>query len=253
MNHKVFVISLRDHNEKRRRNVIKQMKRFDIDFEFIDAIDGYQLDLKSDQRLSREAVNMRPGHIGCSLSHLECYKLITERNLDAAVILEDDMKILSDFTVGLSKILNAIKGEKTVCFFYVRTFPGEQLELDKNAYENVNSDLSIYRLMNGRPNCTTAYVISKKAAAELLAHQYPVSTVADDFDRFIKKGLIENVYVAYPEPISISAFESQIAYEPYGRFEKILFALNKIPFFPNLFVKYRTIKTNARDSYLIFK
>lgn len=42
-----------------------------------------------------EAVEMKDGRIGCTLSHIKCLKMALEKNLDYIIILEDDIHFLN--------------------------------------------------------------------------------------------------------------------------------------------------------------
>lgn len=102
----VFVINL-PRSHERREYIDTQMRQFGINYELVEAVDGYQL-TKSEmlKRYGKQLFNvnpynkqvMTPGAVGCLLSHLKLYDLIIEQDIEIACILEDDAKILSGFT-----------------------------------------------------------------------------------------------------------------------------------------------------------
>lgn len=254
MKYKIFVISLKSNNRERRQNVKLQLAKLSEPFEFIDAVNGYEINKDHDERVAPEGRWVRPGHIGCSLSHLECYRRIVDEKLDFGVILEDDLLIKEDFTKGIEKIFQVMNGNKAVSFLYVRTFPKERLILSNNDSATIGqTEHKLYPLIGGRPNCTTAYIINRKASCELLREQFPVKTVADDFESFTKQGLIEKYFVLYPLTVGISPLQSQITNRPYGLIQKALFYLGKFYFMPDLLTLYKTRSVNRANHIFIFK
>ncbi len=254
MTYKVFVISLKDNNVQRRNNVVEQLSEIDMPFEFIDAVNGHDLDVGNDTRISPEAHAYRPGHLGCSLSHMVCYSKVLDENLDFAVILEDDLLIMSRFSHYLKRIFDYMDGQKSVTFLYVNTFPSEQLIIERRKDLNLSpNDVAIYEVLGGRPNCTTAYIISKESCRAMLERQFPIQTVADDFEQFQNQGAIEHLYVLYPLAIGIAPFASQIAQDSYGRLQKLLKLISRIPMLPDFFVLYRNWLANKSDTRFIIR
>ena len=99
---KIYVVSLKSSTQ-RRKSIIKQFQRYNINFEFFDAINGKELseeeitkycDLKI---LSENPKWLNRGCIGCILSHALIYQRVIDENLKGAIILEDDMLINSEF------------------------------------------------------------------------------------------------------------------------------------------------------------
>lgn len=227
-NFKTFVISLKEQNLERRESVTKQLAKHDIAFDFVDAVVGKEIDIEKDARITEQAKWMRAGQIGCALSHFECYKKVVAEDLDYALILEDDMKILKPF--NLTEILNQIKEENAIAFLYVGTYPAEKLEI-----ENIGKN-QLYKLKDGRPICTVAYIITNESCKRLLENAYPIISVSDDWDRFKSMGLIDSIYINYPLAVNFHEYESQIGYQFYGRKDKYLYYLQrwvKIPLLSN--------------------
>ncbi|MCY6319736.1 glycosyltransferase family 25 protein [Bacteroides uniformis] len=81
-----------------------------LNVEYINAVDGRNM--SPDERTAafdekefekRYSVKVRPGEIGCTLSHQKCYKKIVEEHLPYALILEDDISLSVDIKAALEK------------------------------------------------------------------------------------------------------------------------------------------------------
>ena len=91
-----------------------QLNSFGVNFEIIDATDGYALDLSQiKDRLRQDKAEkyygyaLRPGEIGCYLSHHNLWQTIVKNNIEYALILEDDAKLAPDFFTAVSEIVNS--------------------------------------------------------------------------------------------------------------------------------------------------
>ncbi|GEM_PF-6884450 len=215
MKFKTFVISLKNDNDDRRKNVRKQMHQYKWDFEFQDAVDGDTINKLEDSRIHRDAHWMRHGQIGCALSHMECYQRVVDENLDYALIFEDDFKFKSDLSELLEITLNSLVCKiSQVLFLYVNTFPEEKLSLRR-------VEGNLFSIKGGRPLCATAYIITRRFCQKMINQARPIISVADDWSRFLDMDLISDCFVMYPLPIGIMEFDSQIGYKPYGRKQRI--------------------------------
>jgi len=102
----IFVINLKDSLD-RRTNITAQLSALGCDFEFVEAVDGRNLNEEELKQYSKEATiqnwtnkaqrGLSPGEIGCALSHLKVYQKIADEGIEEAVILEDDAVMGTDF------------------------------------------------------------------------------------------------------------------------------------------------------------
>lgn len=101
----IYIVSLKQ--DKERRSVLERsLKRNDLQYDVFNAVDGRHLTdsqshLVSDEALNRE-MGMRPGEIGCAMSHALLYQKIKNSENEEAIILEDDAIISKNF-VKLAK------------------------------------------------------------------------------------------------------------------------------------------------------
>lgn len=105
-----FFINL-DRHPERRAFLEAQLQKAGIAAERVSGVDGNDVppelagyyDLAS---RSRDA--LRPNEIGCHASHMLIWKIIVERNLDYALVLEDDATLPSDLEETLDEIVRAM-------------------------------------------------------------------------------------------------------------------------------------------------
>ena len=115
-NFPVFIISLKSDIE-RREKIAKLLDDLNISFEFFDAIDYRSdefKDKKNDAAVNSHAkyVEMTEPEMACTLSHLAVYQQIIDRNLQWALVLEDDVyfdRRLSDVVHALSQSTSSLK------------------------------------------------------------------------------------------------------------------------------------------------
>ena len=98
----VFVVSLKDNTE-RRASITQECSRFGLIPQWIDAVDfrqktqeeAFEHYLPTERALRKKRFLTAP-EIGCTLSHRKIYHTMLERNLSAALVLEDDALFLAD-------------------------------------------------------------------------------------------------------------------------------------------------------------
>ena len=99
MNLPIYIVSLKRDIE--RRNKINDVfHRLNINFDFFDAIDAkdpQNKEIIDKMRLSGVGAEMTDGEIACTLSHQLIYKDMIDKNIEWAVILEDDVIVNEKF------------------------------------------------------------------------------------------------------------------------------------------------------------
>jgi len=84
---KIYCINL-ERREDRRKEAEAEFQKFNLDFEFFKGVDGHSLNIKG---------GIKPGHIGCVMSHLNLYKHLKEQEGDIFMITEDDVVFADNF------------------------------------------------------------------------------------------------------------------------------------------------------------
>ena len=124
----IYVINLK-RTPERRLHIQRQLDAFDLNYQFVDAIDKFDLKeprYRSDisrilgideadleykyskfagvSKTDKEQNLNRLGHFACLLSHVKTYNLMLENNDDVACVLEDDAILLPAFSEVLETV-----------------------------------------------------------------------------------------------------------------------------------------------------
>ncbi|AOF84561.1 glycosyltransferase 25 family protein [Hydrogenophaga sp. RAC07] len=92
MNHQaipIFVISL-ERAPERRHAITSHLDSLGLEYEVVNAVDGKKLSEEEIAEVVCEGLSYDCGVVGCYLSHIMVYKIIVEKNIATALILEDD-------------------------------------------------------------------------------------------------------------------------------------------------------------------
>lgn len=191
---KIFIVNLKT-SQDRRAKIDAQLQNLHISGEFIDAVDGRLLSEQERQRFCQN-INYAflPGEIGCALSHQKIYRRMIDEEIDAAVVLEDDIALTNDFKDVIQNI------------HIPNHFPAVILLSRSNKYfAKPLSKITETHFLHKTLHATTthSYIINRKAAHSLLSGLYPVWMVADKWGLFEDLSLI-TVYSVVPHPVTLS-------------------------------------------------
>lgn len=201
----VWVLNLQ-RSKDRRFFMEEQLKKFNLDYEIIRAVDGRNISPDDLKRYSKEEAikcagrELCRGEIACALSHAKMWERIIAENLDEVLIFEDDI-LIGEMLV---RILN-----------YRHNFPAD--------WELINFMTSAKQIPFGAPifdiyracrfevyaNGACAYLINRAGAEKLTTHVYPIRWAADGLTgRTYITDLIS--YGVDPRVSALSDFESDI-------------------------------------------
>lgn len=206
----IFVISLTKEID-RREAIAEQLRKFSLEFRFFDAVDGKsltreQLSVCYDRRgsLLRQARPLTPSEIGCSLSHIEVYRIIEEENLDWALIIEDDSLLSENFLEYMECAREFVRNRKDSVVLI------SECEKFIESSEFALREISVHEII--KAYYTSTYVITNDAARKLSRYLFPVRDVADCWIRLKKFGVI-HVYCLNPNGASQNkiSFKSNIS------------------------------------------
>jgi len=202
----IFVISLPDSS--RFDPLKKRLIEFNIPFEKIEAIDGQAIDENElpklyDERRALKTIGrpMTRGEIGNALSHRKVWRIIIERNLAAALVLEEDAIIDRAFC----SFLRTLKEIPTkIGFLSLYTQDGRVF---RRARVQI-SEFGLHRAAVGLPN-TVAYIIRANYARMLLDRGTRVENPTD----WPLSHLEREQYLVFPMPVTHHYDESVIDHE----------------------------------------
>ncbi|OCA56587.1 glycosyltransferase family 25 protein [Photorhabdus namnaonensis] len=160
------------HSTDRRERIEEQCIELNLDYEFIEAVDGSLLSPEALQRQTRELSDaIRPGEIGCALSHMKIHRNIVENNIPMALILEDGVTLNERFP----EFLNEIQQEKIIAPSTILLSKVSQY-FEHSKYK-LPCGVDIKSVLGASLAC--GYILNNQAAKNLIAFLYPVWLVAD--------------------------------------------------------------------------
>jgi glycosyl transferase, family 25 len=168
INLKCFIIHLK-RADKRKVFVDDIIENMPLKSEIIDAVDGKLLSKKEINNILSKNKLYRPkypfkinsGEIGCFLSHRKAWKQIVDQNLDAGLIIEDDVRIDKlKFIKSFEFSLSNIKKYKYIQFQVRKMSNEHDIIQTKNDLNLLRPTPSFLR--------TSAQLVSYDAALQLL-------------------------------------------------------------------------------------
>lgn len=178
---KAYIISLPDCVD-RREKMSKQMEKFGLEYEFIDAVDCRGKDIYSipeydyHKRLKYFGRNMSGGEIGCFLSHKKFIEMMIDQDIEEALFLEDDAILFDDFAMVLKSLVQT-RNE----YELVRFLGQPKIATLKQKYVCDLGDGYHLSKLSTTPGGAFAVLFKKSAALKLkpfLEHFYlPIDTI----------------------------------------------------------------------------
>lgn len=196
----VHVINL-ERSQERLRNIDNNLKKFNIKYERFDAIDGRKLsldDIDRDTTFMCRYFLCNRSIIGCAMSHIALWDIISKSNSKWHLILEDDIEFSNetiDFINELSK--TTIIDEDNIIInlscIGIGCYGSEIIFSSLDKKEKVSLLKPYY------PLGTAAYLITKNTAKKLYDYfeEYKInyhidSQIGRNFDKFGINYLITN-------------------------------------------------------------
>ncbi len=169
----VFVINL-DRSPERLAHMRATLGGLGLGFTRVSAVDGHAL---GEAKWSKwaPAVTLRPGEIGCFLSHRLCWERIAQGGAHHAVVLEDDVHLGASSSAFLAD-------DKWVPvdadLIKLETRLGQRTVVDQKTI--AVGDRALARL-RGANLCTGGYVVTRAGAAKLLDASRVLAMPVDNF------------------------------------------------------------------------
>lgn len=180
----VFVISLKNSVD-RRDHTAGRLNQLGIPFQYLDAVNGYELSDEEVQNNSRYGIfktglysrHLMKAEIGCYFSHLKIYKKMSDEGIPVACILEDDNNYSDDF----KDLLNS---ENISLPDWEILYLGHRSGSSDHAAQSIKKKkIKLLKYSIGEPieipHGSHAYIIKNEAAAKLALNVFPVKAPFD--------------------------------------------------------------------------
>tara|TARA_B100000282_G_C31738063_1_gene494675 strand:- start:566 stop:1360 length:795 start_codon:yes stop_codon:yes gene_type:complete len=229
-----IIISM--HGEDKRREMMSaHLKERGFEPQYFDAIDGRQMDvlahpdyLKSKRRAAHGR-DLKPGELGCMLSHRAAYQYIFDQSYEHTLLLEDDARLVPETKEILEHFI-----KMDIDYDIVRLMGSPKVMRSKaRMICPIYKDFFLTRMAT-TPGGAHATLISKKGAEKLIKatekFAFPIDTV---LGRCWETGV--NAYSIKPA-ISVpdeENFETTIGNERHDKkihlkgIEKLIFKINR--------------------------
>ena len=110
----------------RREHITAELKKTSLDYEFITAVDGLDLDLNDPAIVDPfffTQVELVAGTAGAALSHQSAYQKIIAAGLDKALVLEDDIELPADLDSLADAVADQLVGAEVALLSYAGREP----------------------------------------------------------------------------------------------------------------------------------
>jgi len=196
----IFVINLVE-DEARRMAIEAQLKGLGLEYEIFPAVRGKALSA-AERAASYDEVWYRrnegrdatPGELGCALSHIGIYRLIQERGISHALVLEDDAWL----NPNLPQLLAAIEAKKdpkrkeVILLTWFQSVRMKGFDTLWSCYHSAETRSAV---------CTHGYVVSNACACALLEELFPIRHVADCWNWLVQHRVVR-VRAVFPTCIT---------------------------------------------------
>jgi glycosyl transferase, family 25 len=209
-NLRIVVISL-IRSPHRREKVQSELSKINLDWSFLDAIDGSQLQFPLAEYQSRKVkrllgYDLTKNEIGCFLSHKKAWQTCLESN-QVTLIFEDDFILLPHFEKTVEILLTEFHDWNLIRL--------QSLANSSHAIIKVIGDVSIVKNLTDEVGAT-AYIIKPEAAKILIEHAVDIYEPLDHFLEHKTKHGVEMLAVK-PYPVDITKAQSTISDRPDDR------------------------------------
>lgn len=194
----IFVINL-EKDLARRESISGQLEALGLTYEMVPAVYGAGLSVENRSNLYDDhkaklhrSRSLTPAEIGCALSHLRAYRTMIERGIDCALILEDDVTLPTGLKLFLDECARWMDS-KTPSVWLLSPAEGDK------TFTNPITVATSHHLLPYRSGFyASSYLVTLPAAQALLAELYPVSDVADCWQRLHRYRVVDLFVVSPP-------------------------------------------------------
>ncbi len=197
-----YVINLA-RSVDRRAHMTAELTKAGMDYEFITAVEGRELDLTDpaivDPSLPDWTKTLATT-TGAALSHLDAYQKIIAAGLDEGLVLEDDVLLPAD----LESLADAVAGQLTgaeVALLSVDSINACRVS-EQGSVSLPGSRLLALPIDVYQPRSGGAYIITREACERMIKSMPPVQRNIDDWWFHYREGFLDRVRCVVPIPVT---------------------------------------------------
>jgi glycosyl transferase family 25 len=203
----IFIINLKKDID-RKAHLITICKKHNLDYRFIEAVNGNLLDkseineiYSEEKAIKQIGKPLTKGEIGCALSHLSIYKTMVKENIEKAIIFEDDIDIDDNFNKVIKHIDNLQKDWELVLLGYNAYIKKEEDNISSYRYQKTLVEhYKSVRLLD-KAYSAYAYLLNLKGAKKLIGY---LETLTQPIDYLTGDENYINVYALKPRIVRVN-------------------------------------------------
>lgn len=179
MKYLTYLINL-DSSTTRLMQADAELKKHNIEYERIAAVDGRKLDVPNyanyDSQKAWQAMgrDLAGGEIGCYLSHVKCVEAFLASDADYAIVLEDDLEIISDLNQIVEQTLMWLE-QQNITWYLINIGNNKRKICRKLTQFEQHDLLKAYYF----PVLTLGLIWSRQGATEFLNRHNQISMPID--------------------------------------------------------------------------
>jgi len=195
---RAYVINLA-RSPERRVKVAAQLQKIGIAYEFVDGVEGADLDLADPQVIDPallETAWFRPGIAGCAFSHLRVYEKMLADNVDWALVLEDDVTLPNDLARLAEIVAGHMNGAEVVLLNFLSP---DVCKMSRHGLIRLPASRQLVFPVNvNKPGSSAGYIITRDACKRMVESIVPFQARPDNWGHFFDKGAIDRVRCVLP-------------------------------------------------------
>jgi glycosyl transferase family 25 len=221
-----YVINLARSTE-RKEHMTGELERIGIDYEFVEAVEGRDLDLHDPEVIHPSVLGtawVRAGSVGAAYSHLRVYEKILEGGAEHALVLEDDVRLPADLLSQVESIAPYLAGAEVALLNY--DSPQACLMSKEDSVRLPSGRELMLPLDVDQPRSSAAYLVTRDACKRMVNSVAPYRAHSDNWGHHFREGYLDRVRCVLPMPITKDPkFESTIDYGSQGKLKVMVIAL----------------------------
>jgi len=248
----VFIVNLK-RSVERKQYMQNLLETIGLSAVFIEAVDGRLLSddcineyYDKKESLTSVGRELSASEVGCALSHIDIYKKITQGNIGASLVLEDDIVLGED-------LLEVLAQCKLFPNDWELVFLGHHGERSREAdtlssfwgSTSLTKNYKLWRPVE-RVSGTYGYLVSQRGAENLLELS---GRISKPIDHYTGNSNLVNLYVIKPPVIKVDDYLSENYHSMADR--ELLLRQASFSWYKRLAIRYKLYKLLAYSLYLI--